>query len=86
MFRNFGEEIYVLDIGKEKEIEIHTFFCLKSMDIVLLDNSLRVVGFYKNVRPFSIIFPKTKFRYVIEGKNITEEDIKYISNCLAAEK
>ena len=70
MFKRLNNKIYVLDLGKEKKEIIHTFFCLESFDIALLNEKKGIVGFYENVKPFRIIFPKNKFRYVVEGKNL----------------
>jgi len=72
--------LYVLDIGKRKKANIHTFFCLKNLDIFLLDEKLNIVEFYKNVKPFRIIFPKKEFRYIVEGVSVSFEDIEYIRN------
>ena len=76
MFKNIKEgDIYVLDLGEEKLEIIHTFFCLKPIDIVLLDKELNIVEVYKKVPPFRIISPKKKFRYVVEGLNLDIENI-----------
>jgi len=77
MFKKIKEgEIYVLDLGKEKFEIIHTFFCLKPLDIVILDEKLNIIEFHKEVPPFRFIVPKKNFRYVVEGINL---DIDRIS-------
>jgi len=77
MFKNIKEgEIYVLDIGKERREIIHTFFCLKPIDIFIFDNNFNLIESYKNVKPFRVIFPKKKFRYVVEGLNLDLNKIR----------
>lgn len=45
---------------------IHTIGMLFSIDVVLLDKSLRVVGLYELLRPFSITRPNFRAESVIE--------------------
>lgn len=71
MFKNVKEgEIYVLDVGKERKEIIHTFFCLKPIDIFIFDKDFNLIEMHKNVKPFRIIIPKREFRYVVEGLNL----------------
>lgn len=76
------DTIYILDLGKEKNIGAHTMFCLTSLDMYFLDENLNIVRYYKNVKPFRIINMKEKFRYLIEGREIEEKDIEEVKNYL----
>jgi len=77
MFKNIKEgEIYVLDVGKEEKEIIHTFFCLKPIDIFIFDSNFNLIEMHKNVKPFRIIVPKRKFRYVVEGLNLDLDKIR----------
>jgi len=77
MFKNIKEgEIYVLDIGEEKKEIIHTFFCLKPIDIFIFDGNFNLIEAHKNVKPFRIIVPKKKFRYVVEGLDLSLDRIR----------
>ena len=70
------DTIYILDLGKDKKADVHTFFCLEPLDIVLLDSNLNIILHKKNVKPFSIFLPREKFRYIVEGKSISQEDLE----------
>ncbi len=63
------DTIYLFDLGSEKTVDVHTFFCLEPLDIYILDEDLRIVEIYRGVRPFRIILPKRKFRYFAETKH-----------------
>ncbi|MGC9079324.1 MAG: hypothetical protein ACP5G1_01150 [Nanopusillaceae archaeon] len=70
--------IYILDLGKDREdADVHTFFCLKPLDIYLYDSNLNLVGYKKNMKPFRVYRPRKKFRYVIEGIDLNEDKLKY---------
>ena len=68
--------IYILDLGEDRVADVHTFFCLKDLDIVLISGNLDIVGRYLGVKPFRIIFPKRKFRFIVEGLNLSEKDME----------
>ena len=68
--------IYILDLGKDKIVDVHTFFCFKDLDIVLISSNLEIIGWYSRVKPFRVIFPKRKFRFIVEGLNISKKDVE----------
>jgi len=70
--------IYLLDLGKNKLADIHTFFCLRDIDIVLISENLEIVGCYLRVKPFRVIFPKRKFRFIVEGVDISKKDVNTV--------
>lgn len=69
--------IYILDLGTDRRSLIHTFFCFRPIDIVLINSKLEMVGKYYKVYPFRAIFPKTSFRFIIEGVDLNDIDLKF---------
>ena len=45
---------------------IHTFFMLKSIDIVMTDKDYKILYIYQNFKPNKIIFPKKNVYYTFE--------------------
>lgn len=82
MFRKVKDEVYILDLKKERKASVHTYFCLQELDIFLVNEKLEIVESYKNIKPFRVIFPKNKFRYIIEGRNLDENKVKNIIKLL----
>jgi uncharacterized membrane protein (UPF0127 family) len=76
-------KIYVLDLEKSAKAIVHTFFCLKSLDIFLLSEDFSIVDARKSLPPFRILIPKKEFRYVVEGVNLSENDLKIVKDTLS---
>jgi len=36
-----------------------------------------LIQYYKKLKPFKILIPKKKFRYIIEGLDINDDMLKY---------
>ena len=47
---------------------IHTFFMLNNIDVYMCDKDYNILYIYKNLKPFKIILPKNKVKYVFETK------------------
>lgn len=45
---------------------IHTFFMLKSIDVIMTDKNYKILYIFKNVKPCRIIFPKKDVYYTFE--------------------
>jgi len=72
------DTIYILDLKKDVEDGfVHTFFCLKPLDIYLYDSNFELVQYSKKLKPFKILVPKKKFRYIIEGLDINDDMLRY---------
>jgi hypothetical protein len=81
------DTIYILDLKEEvKDGFVHTFFCLKPLDIYLFNSKLELIDYRKKLRPFRIIIPKKPFRFIIEGLNIDEDKISFSLNYLKSSK
>ena len=71
------DTIYILDLKEDvKDGFVHTFFCLKPLDIYLYNSKFELIDYRKNLKPFKVIIPKKPFRFIIEGINIDEEKLK----------
>ncbi len=80
MFKKNINEILIF-----KTNAIHTFFCLKQLDIIMLDKDYKVKYIYKNFQTKKIIFPKKDVKYTLELpvnkiENIKVGDILTIKN------
>ncbi len=72
------DTIYILDLKKDVEDGfVHTFFCLKPLDIYLYNSNFELIQYYKKLKPFKILIPKKKFTYIIEGLDINDDMLKY---------
>jgi len=80
------DTIYILDAGKDRKEIIHTIFCLKPLDMYLLNSKGEIVEYHKKVKPFRIIIPKKEFRFLIEGLDLKEKDIKNVIDYLSSKK
>lgn len=47
---------------------IHTFFMRSNIDVYMCDKDYKILYMYKNLKPFKIILPKKKVKYVFETK------------------
>ena len=56
----------VFEFEKEKIVSLHMFFVFFPIDVVFLDETLRVVEIKENFKPFSFYIPKNKAKYVLE--------------------
>ncbi len=68
-FKRFIGNMFKLKINDILLFEtnsIHTFFCFKKMDIIMLDKGYRVKYVFKNFKIFHIILPKKDVKYVLE--------------------
>lgn len=68
MFRgNFesGEAI-LFDIPEARKFSIHTFFVFFPIDLVYLDENLKVVDIEEELAPWRFYSPEVKSRYLIE--------------------
>lgn len=45
---------------------IHTFFMLKSIDVIMTDKNYNIIYTYKNLKPNRIILPKKNVYYTFE--------------------
>ncbi|BFI73443.1 hypothetical protein YN1_4300 [Nanoarchaeota archaeon] len=81
------DTIYILDLKEDRNDGfVHTFFCLKPLDIYLYNSKLELIDYRKKLKPFKVIFPKKPFRFIIEGLNIDEEGINISINYLKSSK
>ncbi|BBL45274.1 hypothetical protein MJ1_0099 [Nanobdella aerobiophila] len=72
------DHIYILDMKKDIDDGfVHTFFCIKPLDIYLYNSNLELVSYKKNMKQFSILLPKKPFRYIIEGINLDKNKINF---------
>ncbi|MFZ8856169.1 MAG: hypothetical protein ACO2OX_03195 [Candidatus Nanopusillus sp.] len=72
------DTIYILDLKKDVEGGfVHTFFCLKTLDIYLYNSNFELVQYYKKLKPFRILVLRKKFRYIIEGLDINDDMLNY---------
>jgi hypothetical protein len=79
--------IYILDLKEDvKDGFVHTFFCLKPLDIYLFNSKLELIDFRKKLKPFKIIIPKRPFRFIIEGLDINEDKINFSLDYLKSSK
>ena len=56
----------VFEFSNEKIVSLHMFFVFYSIDVVFLDENLKVVEIKENFKPFSFYIPKNKAKYVLE--------------------
>lgn len=47
---------------------IHTFFMLKSIDVIMTDKEGNILYIFKNLKPWKIILPKKNIYYTFELK------------------
>ena len=47
---------------------IHTFFMLKSIDVIMTDKSGKILYIFKKVKPWKVILPKKNVYYTFELK------------------
>ena len=52
---------------KDVKHSIHTFFVFFPIDITFLDKNNKVIEVRKNLKPFSIYFPKNKYNSFVES-------------------
>jgi len=45
---------------------IHTFFMLKTIDVILLDKNMLPVKLYENLKPWRVILPKKNVKHTLE--------------------
>ena len=68
MFSKPKNLIFVLNKESRINSTIHTFFVFFPIDIMWLDKNKKIIDYKKNVRPFSIVIPKKKAKYIVELK------------------
>ena len=51
---------------KEKLIPLHMWFVFFPIDVLFLDKGKKIVEIKRNLRPFSLYWPKNKAKYVVE--------------------
>ena len=66
MFSKRKNLIFVLNKETKFGAIIHMFFVFYPIDIYWLDKKKNIVDFRKNVKPFSVVIPKQKAKYIIE--------------------
>lgn len=67
----------MFDFGKVGVFSIHMFFVFFSIDLVYLDEDLKVVGVRRGLKPFTPYFKGWEARYLLElkdSKGILVED------------
>ena len=69
MFR-LKPKILVFEFDKDVKESLHMMFMFFPIDVLFLDKNKKVVEIKKNFRPFTVYFPKNKYRYVIEAKEL----------------
>ncbi len=88
MFRKNKDLALIFKFKKPKKHSIHTFFVFFTIDLIFLDNNNKIIEIKKDLKPFSIYFPRNKYLTLVElpkGKidycNIKKGDIlKFSSN------
>ncbi len=66
MFSKKKNLVFVLNKESRFNSGIHTFFVFFPINVYWLDEEKNIVDFRINVKPFSIIIPKKKAKYVVE--------------------
>jgi len=57
----------VLDLGRERNGGIHTYFVLSKIDVIWLNENKEVIDTQKSIKPFRFhLAPNTKARYILE--------------------
>lgn len=64
MFRNITPLVFFFD--KEQRVELHSFFCRASMDLVLLNDEWEVVELFRDWGPWRTYRSREKASYLIE--------------------
>lgn len=64
MGKEEGQMLFVYE--KETRQSFHTFFMRFSIDMFFFDKDFNVVQIRKNVRPWRLISPRVKYKYVYE--------------------
>ena len=66
MFSRKKNLIFVLNKESIVNSIVHTFFVFYSINIYWLDKNKNIVDCRLNVRPFSVLIPKNKAKYIVE--------------------
>ena len=66
MFTSNTKKGFIFVNNPPKKDIIHMFFLFQKLDMIFLDTSKRVINIRRNVLPFTLVFPKKKFKYLIE--------------------
>ena len=51
---------------QERKVQLHNFFVFYPIDVLLVDEKMKVVEIKRNFRPFTFFTPKNKCKYLIE--------------------
>lgn len=75
MFRK--KQNLVMIFKKEKKVSLHNFFVFYPIDVLVLNEEMRVVEIKRNFRPFTFWKSKEKGKYVIElGREDAKGEVK----------
>ena len=66
MFSKPTQSAMILRFGREKPISLHTYFVFFPIDIMFIDNRLRVVEIVSAMQQFTTYTAKSKASYVVE--------------------
>ena len=66
MFSRKKNLIFVLNKESIVNSIVHTFFVFYPINIYWLDKNKKIVDYRLNVRPFSVLVPKNKAKYIVE--------------------
>lgn len=73
MFRKKQNLVMIFD--QEKKIDLHNFFVFFPLDVLILDETGKIVEIKRNFRPFTFWNSKEKGRYVVELGLFSDYDI-----------
>lgn len=60
------DKAIVFVFKKEQTVSLHMFFVFYSIDVIFLDNAMKVIDIKESFKPFAIYIPKKKAQYVVE--------------------
>jgi len=63
---------YLFPVNNISLAMIDTFFVSSAIDVYFLDKRFEVVSAKKNLKPFSILIPANKTRFILEVKSRTK--------------
>ncbi len=69
MFRFPKNDGLIFIFKKEKYVSLHTLFVFYPIDIIYLDKNKKIIKLLKKVKPFTLLIPYTKCRYILELKD-----------------
>jgi len=76
MFRFPKNDGLIFIFKKEKYVSLHTLFVFYPIDIIYLNKNRKITKLLKKVKPFTLLIPYTKCRYILELKDSKNISLK----------